>query len=70
MWAALKSDLSEFVSGVAEETDQVIGSATKFSDEGEVLEGGFEATGVVQSPKTKSRDSRSCRNLRGSLRRK
>lgn len=50
MWAALKSDLSEFVSGVAEETDQVIGSATKFSDEGEVLEGGFEATGVVQSP--------------------
>lgn len=50
MWAALKSDLSEFVSGVAEETDQVIGSATKFNDEGEVLEGGFEATGVVQSP--------------------
>jgi BSD domain len=50
MWAALKSDLSEFVTGVAEETDQVIGSATKFSDEGEVLEGGFEATGVVQSP--------------------
>lgn len=52
MWAAIRSDLSEFVSGVAEETDNVIGSTTinKFSDEGEVLEGGFEATGVVQSP--------------------
>lgn len=52
MWAALRSDLSEFVSGVAEETDNVIGSSTlnKFSEDGEVLEGGFEATGVVQSP--------------------
>lgn len=51
MWAAIRSDLSEFVSGVAEETDHVIGSTTanRFSEDGDVLDGGFEATGVVQS---------------------
>jgi hypothetical protein len=49
MWAAIRSDLSEFVSGVADETDQVI-QQTMVSDEGEVLGEGFEDTGVIHSP--------------------
>jgi len=43
MWAAIKSDLSEFVTSVAEETDQVTKSV--INDDGEVV----SDTGIVQS---------------------
>ena len=59
MWAALTSDLKEFVSGVEDETTVVstklvqsveslerLGATTATMD-GEVLESGFEATGMV-----------------------
>lgn len=47
MWAAVRSDLSEFVSSVAEETDQV--TKAVISDDGEVLSTHFEDTGAIQS---------------------
>jgi BSD domain len=53
MWAALRSDLSEFVYGVAEETEGIIGKksdAPKFNDDGDVIDVGYEATGLVRSP--------------------
>lgn len=47
MWAAIRSDLSEFVSSVAEETDHV--TKAVISDDGEVVSTRFEETGLVQS---------------------
>ena len=60
MWAALTSDLKEFVSGVEDETTVVstklvqsveslerLGATT--GEDGEVLESGFEATGLVSN---------------------
>lgn len=53
MWAALRSDLQEFVSGVADETEVVLqttgGTPSRVNDEGEMIGDDFDATGAVQS---------------------
>jgi len=64
MWAAIRSDLQEFALGIADETDQVIAStasktstpisgkardAAVLNDDGEVIEGGYAATGAISS---------------------